>query len=61
MIRHIRQTHERVRLYCDFCDYKSVDLRSLKGHIEKMHPGKFKIFQEKIFKNQKNKSDRIYL
>ena len=49
MIRHIRQTHERVRQYCDFCDYKSVDIRCLKGHVEKMHPGKLKIFLRKIF------------
>ena len=61
MVRHIRQTHERVRVYCDFCDYKSVDMRSLKGHVERKHLGKLQIFLDKISKNSKNKSDRIYL
>ena len=61
MIRHIKQTHERVRLYCEFCDYKSVDIRCLKGHVEKMHPKKLKIFLGKVSKAPKSKSNRIYL
>ena len=61
MLRHMKQTHERVRLHCEFCDYSSVDIRSLKGHVEKIHPNKLKIFLEKFSKAPKSKSDRIYL